>query len=76
MAAPMQSFLFKYGKEFKGKKIALACSSHSSGISGVSADLKRLVPEGSFMGEDLWVNNSSRSKMKDMVADWVKKKFK
>ena len=76
MAAPMQSFLFKYGKDFKGKKIALACSSHSSGISGVSADLKRLVPEGSFMGEDLWVNNSSRSKMKDMVADWVKKKFK
>lgn len=76
MAAPMQSFLFKYGKDFKGKKIALACSSHSSGISGVSADLKRLVPEGDFMGEDLWVNNSSRSKMKDMVTDWVKKKFK
>ena len=76
MAAPMQSFLFKYGKDFKGKKIALACSSHSSGISGVSADLKRLVPAGDHMGEDLWVNNSSRSKMKDMVADWVKKKFK
>ena len=76
MAAPMQSFLFKYGKDFKGKKIALACSSHSSGISGVSSDLKRLVPAGDHMGEDLWVNNSSRSKMKDMVTDWVKKKFK
>ncbi|MBQ8070011.1 MAG: flavodoxin [Bacteroidales bacterium] len=76
MAAPMQSFLFKYGKDFKGKKIALACSSHSSGISGVSSDLKRLVPAGDHMGEDLWVNNSSRSKMKDLVEEWVKKKFK
>ncbi|MBR6414835.1 MAG: flavodoxin [Bacteroidales bacterium] len=76
MAAPMQSFLFKYGKDFKGKKIALACSSHSSGISGVSSDLKRLVPEGDYMGEYLWVNNSSRSKMKSLVEDWVKKKFK
>lgn len=38
MAAPMQTFLFKYGAQMAGKNIGLIVSSASSGISGVEAD--------------------------------------
>ncbi|MBQ0084684.1 MAG: NAD(P)H-dependent oxidoreductase, partial [Prevotella sp.] len=44
MASNMQTFLFRYGKEMAGKNVGLIVSSHSSGISGVEADAKRLVP--------------------------------
>ena len=40
MAAPLQTFLFQYGREMAGKKIGLIVSSASSGISGVEADAK------------------------------------
>lgn len=43
MAAPMQTFLFEYGREMAGKNIGLIVSSASSGISGVEADAKRLI---------------------------------
>lgn len=48
MAAPLQTFLFQYGKEMAGKNIGLIVSSASSGISGVEGDAKRLVPAGKF----------------------------
>lgn len=44
MAAPLQTFLFQHGKEMSGKNIGLIVSSASSGISGVEADAKRLIP--------------------------------
>ncbi|MCQ2221157.1 MAG: flavodoxin, partial [Prevotella sp.] len=53
MASNMQTFLFKYGKEMEGKNIGLIVSSHSSGISGVEADAKRLVPNGKFYAKSL-----------------------
>lgn len=49
MAAPLQTFLFHYGKELAGKNIGLIVSSASSGISGVESDAKRLVPDGKFL---------------------------
>lgn len=49
MAAPLQTFLFQYGKEMAGKNIGLIVSSASSGISGVESDAKRLIPNGNFL---------------------------
>ena len=49
MAAPMQTFLFRYGDRMAGKHIGLVVSSASSGISGVEADAERLIPEGNFI---------------------------
>ena len=49
MAAPMQSFLFKYGEKMSGKTIGLIVTSASSGISGVEQDAKRLIPQGKFL---------------------------
>ena len=48
MAAPMQTFLFNYGSQMAGKNVGLIVSSASSGISGVEADCKRLVPNGNY----------------------------
>ena len=46
MAAPLQTFLFNYGSRMAGKQIGLIVSSASSGISGVEADARRLIPNG------------------------------
>ena len=71
MAAPMQTFLFQHGAEMAGKNVALVVSSYSSGISGVVGDAKRLVPDGVFGSENLWINNSNRANAPQLVADWV-----
>lgn len=71
MASNMQTFLFKYGKEMKGKRIGLIVSSHSSGISGVETDAKRLIPEGSFMSKSLWINNTNHSRRKTLITQWL-----
>ena len=71
MASNMQTFLFKYGQEMEGKNIGLIVSSHSSGISGVEADAKRLVPNGKFMSKSLWINNANHSKRKSMLEQWL-----
>lgn len=71
MASNMQTFLFKYGQEMDGKNIGLIVSSHSSGISGVEADAKRLVPNGKFMSKSLWINNANHSKRKSMLEQWL-----
>ncbi len=49
MAAPLQTFLFRYGSQMEGKSIGLIVSSSSSGISGVESDAKRLIPGGNFL---------------------------
>ena len=58
MAAPLQTFLFQRGEEMAGKNIGLIVSSASSGISGVEADAKRLIPDGKFLIPSLWIKSS------------------
>lgn len=72
MAAPMQTFLFQYGKDMAGKNIGLIVSSSSSGISGVESDAKRLIPEGNFLSPSLWIRSSQVSSAKSMLVDWLK----
>lgn len=71
MAAPFQSFLFKYGQDMAGKQICLIVSSASSGISGVVADAKRLVPDGKFIEPYLWIRSSQISNRHSLIAQWL-----
>ena len=72
MAAPLQTFLFQHGKEMAGKNIGLIVSSASSGISGVEADAKRLIPEGKFLTPGLWIRSSQTSNASALISDWLK----
>lgn len=72
MAAPLQTFLFNHGSEMAGKNIGLIVSSASSGISGVEADAKRLIPEGNFLTPSLWIRSSQTSNCHAMTAEWLK----
>lgn len=71
MAAPMQSFLFQYGKDMAGKNIGLIVSSASSGISGVEGDAKRLIPKGHFLSPSLWIRSSQTSNAKTLLQNWL-----
>ena len=71
MAAIMQSYLFQVGDQLAGKKLGLIVSSASSGISGVVADCKRLVPDAEYLSENLWIHDSNRANTAALVADWV-----
>ena len=71
MAAFMQACLFEYGSQMTGKNVGLIVSSHSSGISSVVADAKRLLPNVTFMGDALWINQSNRSMQDELVKDWL-----
>lgn len=71
MAAPLQTFLFQYGKEMAGKKIGLIVSSASSSISGVVEDAKRLVPDGDFLTPNLWIRSSQVSNCHSLTEKWL-----
>lgn len=71
MAAPMQTFLFKYGAQMAGKNIGLIVSSASSGISGVEADARRLIPDGKFLTSSLWIRSSQTSNAKSLIETWL-----
>lgn len=71
MAANMQTYLFNYGWQMAGKNIGLIVSSASSGISGVVADCKRLVPNGQYFSENLWINSSNHSKRSTLIQNWL-----
>ena len=71
MAAIMQTYLFNYGAQMAGKHVALIVSSHSSGISGVVADAKRLVPDCTWMGDALWINTSNHSNRASLIQNWL-----
>ena len=71
MAAPLQTFLFHYRSQMSGKTIGLIVSSASTGISGVEADAKRLVPEGDFLSPNLWIRSSQTSSCHAMLAEWL-----
>lgn len=54
------------------KNIGLIVSSASSGISGVVADAKRLIPEGKFLEPSLWIRSSQTSNSHAMIEQWLK----
>ena len=72
MAAPFQTFLFRYGPQMAGKSIGVIVSSASSGISGVVADAKRLIPDGKFLEPNLWIRSSQTSDSRSMIERWLK----
>ena len=71
MAAPLQTFLFQYGKEMADKKIGLIVSSASSGIGGVVEDAKRLIPGGDFLSPNLWIRSSQVSSCHSLTEKWL-----
>ena len=71
MAAIMQTYLFNYSSQMAGKHVALIVSSHSSGISGVVTDAKRLVPDCIWMGDALWINASNHGNRASLIRDWL-----
>lgn len=71
MAAPMQTFLFQYGKQMAGKKIGLIVSSASSGINSVVEDAKRLIPNGDLLTPNLWIRSSQVSNCHSLTAGWL-----
>ncbi len=71
MAAIMQAYLFNYGGQMAGKNVGLIVSSASSGISGVVADCKRLVPDGKYFSQNLWINHSNHSNRAALIQNWL-----
>ena len=71
MAAPMQTFLFNNGAAMAGKNIWMIVSSASSSISGVVADAERLIPDGNFQGNQLWIKSSQVSQAGSMLNEWL-----
>lgn len=72
MAAIMQTYLFLNASQMADKHVGLIVSSASSGISQVVADAKRLLPNVTWMGNALWINNSNRSNTTSLVQEWLK----
>ncbi len=71
MAAPMQTFLFNNRVAMAGKNIWMIVSSASSGISGVVTDAERLIPDGNFQGNQLWIKSSQVPQAASMLNSWL-----
>ncbi|MEY8685362.1 flavodoxin [Bacteroides sp. AN502(2024)] len=71
MAAPFQAFLFNYSSQMAGKNIGVIVSSASSGINGVVADAKRLIPEGNFIEPNLWIRSSQTFNAASLISTWL-----
>ena len=71
MAAIMQTYLFNNSAQMAGKTVALIVSSHSSGISGVVADAQRLLPNVTWAGDALWINNANHSNRSSLIQNWL-----
>lgn len=71
MSPIMQTYLFGNGPKMSGKNIGLIVSSASSGITEVVNDCKRLVPNGNYLSEQLWINNTNRSKLSSLIQSWL-----
>lgn len=72
MAAITQTYLFQNASKMAGKHVAMIVSSHSSGISGVVSDAKRLLPSVTWMGDALWINASKHASRASLIKDWLK----
>ena len=71
MSAIMQTYLFQNADALSGKHVAMIVSSSSSGISGVVADAKRLLPDVVWMGDALHIRDSNRSRASSLISDWL-----
>lgn len=71
MSVPMQSFLHSHSAKLTGKRLALAVTSSSSGISSVVADARRLCSGSTFIGDALWVRASQSGNAHYMVSEWL-----
>ena len=58
--------------QMAGKHVAMIVSSASSDINDVVEDAKRLLPDVTWMGDALWINNSNRSNTSSLVQNWLK----
>ena len=72
MAAIMQSYLFQSASQMTGKIVGMIVSSHSSSISSVVNDAKRLLPNVTWMGDALWINASNHNNRASLIEDWLK----
>ena len=72
MAAIMQTYLFQSASQMAGKHVGMIVSSHSSSISGVVSDAKRLLPNVTWMGDALWINASNHSNHATLIENWLK----
>lgn len=71
MATPVQSFLHVHAEKLRGKTVALAVTSASTGISAVVSDARRLCPASLFAGEALWIRNSETGTLPERIAGWL-----
>lgn len=71
MAAIMQTYLFNNSTKLAGKTVAMIVSSYSSSISGVVADAQRLLPNVTWAGDALWINNANHSNRASLIQDWL-----
>ena len=67
----MQTYLFTNSAQMAGKTVAMIVSSHSSGISGVVADAQRLLPNVTWAGDALWINNANHSNRSSLIQNWL-----
>lgn len=70
MATPMQSFLHNHASKLSETRIALFCTSASSGMSGTVTDAHRLCPEATFL-ENLRIGSSSANNSHDTLVGWL-----
>ena len=54
-----------------GKTVAMIVSSYSSSISGVVADAQRLLPNVTWAGDALWINNADHSNRASLIQNWL-----
>ena len=71
MAAIMQTYLFNNSTKLAGKTVAMIVSSQSSSISGVVTDAQRLLPNVTWAGDALWINNASHSNRISLIQNWL-----
>jgi flavodoxin len=71
MATPMQAFLHNQSTQLRGKRLALVCTSGSSGISQTVADAKRLCPESTFI-EALHIRSASINNARNLLSPWLR----
>ena len=71
MAAIMQTYLFQNRSQMAGKTVAMIVSSYSSSISGVVADAQRLLPNVTWAGDALWINNANHSNRSSLIQNWL-----
>ena len=71
MANPMLTFLHNHADKLNNKQVALAVTSWSSGPSGVVTDAHNMLPNSSFIGSTLHINDQHRDDIPEMASEWL-----